>query len=99
MIEVLHPKSEILAGILGAIEGDLDNHDATDIRSFIAAGEYGLAADTLFSAIAAKNLRLDKTIVAQLAAVEDLYNTFGDLDPKVSEEVLRQDQKRTPLRM
>jgi len=99
MGDALHPKAEILARILEAIEGALSKPDATDIRSFIAAGEHCLAADTLFSAIAANNISLDKAVIAQLAAVEDLYNTFGDLDPKVSGEVLRHERRPTPLRL
>ena len=99
MSDALQPKAAILAGILQAIESELSDHDATDIRSFIAAGELGVAADTLFSAIAAHDIRLDETVIAQLAAVEDLYNTFGDLYPEVSGEVLRHDQRPSSLRL
>jgi hypothetical protein len=92
MVEILPFKGVILTSILDAIASDLDKVEFEDIRSFIAAGEYGLAADTIFSAIDEKSLTLEDTVVAQLASVEHLYNTFGDLDPNVAAHVLRPDR-------
>lgn len=92
MVEVLSFKGMILTSILGDIASDLDIVEAEDIRLFIAAGEYGLAADTIFSAIDERGITLDETVVTKLASVKDLYNTFGDLNPDLAAHVLRPDR-------
>lgn len=89
MDDLAHQRATSLGIILAAITPHLKTSEVDDIESFITAGEYGLAADTIFSAIDEDHIPLDDDFVEHLTTVEDLYNTFGDLDPELASNVLR----------
>lgn len=85
-----------LRSILAAIGDSLSPETSDDIASFIDAGEDGLAADTIFCAISEGDILLDADTVTDLAAIADLYNLFGDLDPGIAVAVLDQQPRSYP---
>lgn len=84
---------DVLSRIVSAMEQDLPRTESDDIRSFIAAGEYGLAVDTLFCAIAEDGIAVGDDVLQDLSSVRELYNTFGDMDPRIVTGVLERSRQ------
>lgn len=86
-----------LRRILAAIEAELPETGVDDIASFILAGEFGLAADTIFCAISEEAIAVDEETLRDLETVADLFNTFGDLNADIAAAVLERTPRSGPV--
>lgn len=84
-----HGTEDALKSALSALRPQLPEQDIRDIESFIGAGEYGVAADTLFCAVKDEHLTIDAEAAERLADIVGLFNRFGDLDPRIPDYALR----------